>query len=250
MPYRVDYDGVADAYDQRYTTNRYDGVLAALHRFIGNSNLVDAVEVGCGTGHWLVEIRDRVRRTVGLDLSMNMLRRARAAAPGAHLVRGRAEQLPWTAASVDRVFCINALHHFQDADAFLAEARRVLRPGGALLTIGLDPHAGLDSWFVYDYFPSTLAADQGRFLPTAEIRQQLTAHGFVDATTEVTQHLPIDMAFDEGMERGLLDRTSKSQLLILSEAEYRAGLERLNAERPRLRADLRLYATTAVLPAA
>ena len=245
MSFRVDYDAVADAYDQRWVTSRYHGVLTRLHRFIGEPASIDAVEVGCGTGHWLSEIRDRVRTTTGLDPSTNMLRRAQAAMPGARLVRGRAEQLPWTAASFDRVFSINALHHFQDLDAFVAEARRVLRPDGALLTIGLDPHTGLDSWFVYDYFPSALETDRARFLATAEIRQRLTSAGFVNATSEVVQHLPVDVTFDEGMARGLLERTSKSQLLILSDAEYRAGLERLNTDRPRLRADLRLYATTA-----
>ena len=129
-------------------------------------------------------------------------------------------------------------------------SRYDVRPRGALLTIGLDPHAGLDSWWVYDYFPSTLAADRTRFRSTAEVRQRLTSAGFVDATTELTQHLPLDVSFDEGLERGFLDRRSKSQLLLLSDAEYQAGLERLKTERPRLRADLRLYATTAVIPEA
>ena len=250
MTDRVDYDKVADAYDQRWVTSRYDGVAATLLSFIGGVPSIDAVEVGCGTGHWLVAIRNRVRTAAGLDISMNMLRRARATAPFAHLVRGRAEQLPWAAASFHRLFCINALHHFQHADAFFAEARRVVRPRGALLTIGLDPHTGLDSWWVYDYFPSTLAADRARFQSSAEVRRHLTSAGFVDAATELTQHLPIDVSFDEAVERGFLDRRSKSQLLLLSDAEYQAGLERLTTERPRIRADLRLYATTAVLPEA
>ena len=58
--------------------------------------------------------------------------------------------------------------------------------------------------------------------------------------------MPLELSFDEAMERGFLDRHSKSQLLLLSDAEYQTGLERLRAERPLLRADLRLYATTAV----
>src|SRR5215467_889490 len=62
-------------------------------------------------------------------------------------------------ASLDRIFAINAFHHFVDKRAFAGEARRVLRPAGRLLTIGLDPHTGLDQWWVYDYFPAALAAD-------------------------------------------------------------------------------------------
>ena len=72
------------------------------------------------------------------------------------------------------------------------------------------------------------------------------AVGFVNATTDVTQHLPLELRLDEAKQRGLLDRTSNSQLLLLTDAEYEAGLRRITAERPVLRADLRLFATTAV----
>jgi len=60
------------------------------------------------------------------------------------------------------VYSINALHHFDDRSAHFAEARRVLRPGGGILTIGLDPHTGKDRWFIYDFlFPGTLLMSSG-----------------------------------------------------------------------------------------
>ena len=40
------------------------------------------------------------------------------------------------------------------------EARRVLRAGGSLMSVGLDPHTALDQWWIYDYFPGALAADR------------------------------------------------------------------------------------------
>src|SRR4051794_24777270 len=106
MTRRVDYDVVASTYDNRYERNRYDGVQAAVKRFIGESARVDAAEVGCGTGHWLAAIHGRVRTAAGLDVSAEMLLRARRTAPCARLVRARAEQLPWASGSFDRLFCV------------------------------------------------------------------------------------------------------------------------------------------------
>ena len=239
----VNYDLVAPTFDKRYERNRYDGVEAALWRFVGKSDTVDVGEVGCGTGHWLSRLHGHVRKVAGLDPSREMLQRARAAAPGALVARGRAEALPWVTGTLDRIFCINALHHFDDARAFMIEARRVLRPGGALMTVGLDPHAQLDAWWIYDYFPGALQADRARYLPTALIRERLKAAGFTEGATELAQHKPAEVPFVIAAERGLIDRRSTSQLMVISDAEYEAGWQSLRAEQPILRADLRLYAT-------
>ncbi len=241
----VDYDAVAPAFDRRYERNRFDGVQAVLERFIDTPGGADAAEVGCGTGHWLAVVQGRVHKAAGLDLSAEMLQRARTAAPCAHVVRGRAEKLPWSANSFDRLFCINALHHFADADAFMIEARRVLRPGGAILTIGLDPHTRLDSWWIYDYFPAALEADRARYPPTGQIRERLQAAGFREAATEIAQHIPAAVPFPAAVERGMVDRRATSQLMVLSDAEYEEGLQRLRDEQPILHADLRLFATVA-----
>jgi SAM-dependent methyltransferase len=241
----VNYDVVAPEYDRRYERLRFDGVEAVLGRFIGGSDAVDVAEVACGTGHWLAWFGDRVRSVTGLDPAPGMLQRARSAAPRARLVRGRAEQLPWAEQSFDRLCCINALHHFDDVDAFLGEACRVLRPGGAILTVGLDPHTGLDAWWIYDYFPGALESDRARYLATSDIRTRLDALGFAGTTTDVAQHIRTALPVAEAAAQGLLDRRSTSQLMVMSDAEYDEGMRRLQAEQPTLEADLRLYATVA-----
>jgi SAM-dependent methyltransferase len=144
-----------------------------------------------------------------------------------------------------RVLCVNALHHFQNRAAVFAECARVLRPGGAFLTIGLDPHTGTDTWWIYDYFPAALLADRSRYPATATIRADLFAVGFAEVTTRVAQHLPAAMPFDEAVSKGVANRSSTSQLMVISDEDFAAGQARLMAERPQLQADLRLYATTA-----
>jgi ubiquinone/menaquinone biosynthesis C-methylase UbiE len=251
----VDYDAVAARFDRRYQKNNYEGVEMLLDAFAGSAAL-DVLEVGCGTGHWLARLADRGHRVAGVDASRGMLARASEAAPGAALAHGRAESLPFEDARFDRVFCINAYHHFGDAVAFLGDARRVLRPGGGLLTVGLDPHNGSDRWWIYDWFEPVLAIDLRRYRPTGEIRDAMRAAGFARAETVVAQHIPARRTLREADIEGRLDKNWTSQLTVLSDAEFAAGVARIRSTAREaeargaelvLESDLRLFATTAWL---
>ena len=242
----VNYDVLAPEYDRRYERNQYDGVRACLHRFVGDARGAAVAEVGCGTGHWLADLSDRgFRRLAGVDLSRRMIEQAHVAAPKALLARGTASHLPWADDSFDRVYCVNALHHFPDQSAFIFECRRALRSGGGLLTIGLDPHNGADQWWVYDFFPAALHADRRRYPSAATIRDWLGTAGFRELVTEVAQHMPSEISFPVAQREGRLDRRSTSQFMVISDADYDAGMRRMMTEQPVLRADLRLFATTA-----
>lgn len=250
MTQRVNYDRVAATYNSRYERNNYTGVEHALALFVENSSAAHrrVVEIGCGTGHWVRRLRESSAIAFGLDPSAGMLGIAREWLSGC-LIRARADALPFGDATCDRLFCVNALHHFSDKAAFLIEARRVLRSGGGLLTVGLDPHNGEDEWWVYDYFPAALAADRQRYLPTDRIRELMEAAGLSRCETRIVQHLPREMTISEARSAGFLERTSRSQLMVISDAEYEAGLKRIESfERGNeganiLRSDLRLYAT-------
>ena len=257
MTRSVDYDHIAAAYDQRYQVNDYSGVEAALIAFVGEPVGQRVLEVGCGTGHWLQSLGDRGVRVTGLDASAQMLACAKPQAPGADLVQGRAERLPWASESFDRVFSINALHHFQDKVAFLAEAMRVLRPAGLMMTVGLDPHAGIDQWYIYEYFDQVLEIDRRRYPSSIQIREWMRRAGFADCVTREVQHLPVRLNAREALEQGRLDKGMTSQLSVLTDAEYREGVDHLRkaiesaegrGETLYLSADLRLYATFGAAP--
>jgi ubiquinone/menaquinone biosynthesis C-methylase UbiE len=244
----VDYDVVAATFASRYERNDYRGVEAALAQFLGDAGVGAVVEVGCGTGHWLALAGKYGACVAGIDPSSGMLDRARQAAPGARLVRARAEALPFRPQTFDRLFCVNVLHHVADPAAFMSEAARVLRSGAGLLTIGLDPHTGRDRWWIYDYFPEALAADRERYLSTQAIRQLMSASGLDRCETREAQHLPRTLDVDEAERQGFLSRTGTSQLMVIADDLYAAGLARLRADAARspdmrLSADLRLFAT-------
>jgi ubiquinone/menaquinone biosynthesis C-methylase UbiE len=250
----VDYDRFADGFDRRYTLHTYSGVRETLLDFIGSERPAAILEVGCGTGHWLDAVSGRSPLVAGVEPSFGMLSRARHAAPSARLVRASAEMLPWRDASFDRVFCVNALHHFTDRQRFFAEARRVLRQGGGLLTIGKDPHAERDEWWVYNYFPETLEIDRARFAAVRTLRGELSRAGFAWAESSEADRVEALMLVDDAFAAGAVDRAYTSQLTVLTDDEFTAGVGRLRsaeaeAERDgaalNLVTDFRLYATAA-----
>jgi SAM-dependent methyltransferase len=249
-PRITDYDAIANEYDRRFAVHSYEGVRQALLTFLGESPLAAILEVGCGTGHWLSVMVGRARLVAGMDRSAPMLALARRAAPEVHLVRGLAEQPPWGAHSFDRIACINALHHFNDRGRFFAEARRVLRPGGGLLSIGLDPHTGRDEWWVYDWFPETKAIDLARFAPVRILRGEMVAAGFEWAESVEADRLESQLPLAQLFPGGVIPRGFTSQLIVLGDDEFERGAARVREAAAAvdgemmLTADLRLYSTT------
>jgi ArsR family transcriptional regulator len=102
-------------------------------------------DLGCGDGRLTIEAAGWARRVYAIDRSAAVLQRARALARkhGARNIvwkRGEIERVPLPAASVDVALLSQALHHAADPGVALAEAVRVLRPGGRALLLDLRPH--------------------------------------------------------------------------------------------------------------
>jgi ubiquinone/menaquinone biosynthesis C-methylase UbiE len=85
------------------------------------------LDVGCGNGLYLAELRRRGIHAVGCDLSPGMLA---AAAPHRELVNADVTALPFAPAACDVVLAPHMLYHVADRATAARELRRVLRPGG------------------------------------------------------------------------------------------------------------------------
>ena len=96
----------------------------------------DVVDIGCGGGALVRELAAAGARPIGVEISDDQLAAARAndGGSGARYLVGRAEALPLEDASVDVAVFMRTLHHVPAAqmEAALREARRVLRPAGAV----------------------------------------------------------------------------------------------------------------------
>jgi SAM-dependent methyltransferase len=138
----LDYDREADEYDttrggERRAAAAAEAVLGLVPQ--GARGLLD---VACGTGivtRRLAAGRPGLRVT-GADAAHGMARMAAARLPGA-VVLADSRQLPFADGSFDAVSVIWLLHLLDDAAPVVAEAARVLRPGGVLVTT-VDKAAG------------------------------------------------------------------------------------------------------------
>jgi ubiquinone/menaquinone biosynthesis C-methylase UbiE len=105
----------------------------------------DLLDVGTGTGRILELLAPRAEHAIGLDLSREMLAVARAKLDQAglrncELRQGDMYRLPLPPHSVDAVTFHQVLHFGETPDRAIAEAARVLRPGGRLLVADFAAH--------------------------------------------------------------------------------------------------------------
>lgn len=95
-----------------------------------------ALDIGCGEGMLARELRNVVPKVTGIDLDTPSLELARSYDDGVTYVHGDFLQYPLKPASYDVIGSVATLHHV-DARAGLLRMRELLRPGGALVVVGL-----------------------------------------------------------------------------------------------------------------
>ncbi len=117
----------------------------ALIKLLPEDEVQDLLDIGTGMGHMLSLFGPRVTHAMGIDLSRDMLSLARANLMLADLQNCRVQHadmyhLPVEAGSFDAVTIHHVLHYAERPAEVIAEATRVLRPGGRLVIVDFAPH--------------------------------------------------------------------------------------------------------------
>ena len=236
-----DYDPAAfDAFEQAGWTTKaaaaYDALAGQVTSQVAEP-LLDAVGAGPGTrlldvatGPGYVAGRAAARRAdaVGLDFSERMLAYARSRSAGVEFVHGDATALPFEDASFDAVVAAFVLLHLGTPERAVAEAARVLRPGGrAAFSVWDEPSRG--RWLGV-FFEAVMAAEAHppdevpagpnffRFADEAEFTSLLTGAGLTDVKVH---RMEFDLHLDDSDElwTGLLEGSVRVRPLILGQAE-------------------------------
>ena len=100
-------------------------------------------DLGCGTGQLTETVAPHVKRVIAVDGSAEMLdaaRRRLAEHPNVDVRQGDLESLPLDAGELDAAMLSLVLHYAPDPALALREVARVMRPGGRLLLVDMQPH--------------------------------------------------------------------------------------------------------------
>lgn len=127
---------------------------------------------GGGTGRSSRPLQPWVGRLVVCDACERML--AKAHGKQLHAVCARAEQMPFPDGAFDRILVVDALHHFTDQAAAIADFARVLAPGGRIVVEEFDAGRRAVQWIAW---AEKLALMRSRFLKPQEIRDLMRSCG-------------------------------------------------------------------------
>ena len=140
------FDANAGGWDQiRSLHVRDDEVERELAALLPAGPGAEILDIGTGTGRILELLGANGARGVGIDQSAEMLRvaranLARAGLANVHVRQGDMYRLPWRDPAFDAVTVHQVLHFADDPALAIAEAARVLKPGGRIVIADFAPH--------------------------------------------------------------------------------------------------------------
>jgi SAM-dependent methyltransferase len=147
-------------------------LLRTCHRYYWAKDYVagkEIAEVACGAGPGLGYLAQTAANVRAGDISKEVLDCARAVYAGAiELAEFDASATPYASGSLDALLLYEALYYLPDADAFMTEAARVLRPGGALLIATANKD-------LFDFTPSAYSTE---YFGVAELAALCARHRF------------------------------------------------------------------------
>ena len=175
-------------------------------RMLGNEQPRRVLDVATGTADLAIKIERTLhpRKTIGIDLSTEMLRRGREKIERAglsariSLLNADAAALPFDDGSFDAAFVAFGVRNFENLDAGLGDIRRVLRPGGALVVLEFSTPRTFPIKQAYDWYSrhvlprigGLLSSDQGayEYLPNSvaafpngtDFLRRMRSAGFAD----------------------------------------------------------------------
>lgn len=187
------FDTIARTYDQLNRVMTF-GLDRCWRRRAVRGLQGDVLDVACGTGDMVLELKKHGCTVTGIDLSEEMISIAKTKASATYIV-GDAEHLPFPDATFDAVTCAFGVRNFVHLEQGLGEMLRVLKPGGKMVILEL---ATPDSKVVrpfYNLYTRRVIPLLGRRIAGNEeaytyLPQSIEHFPKGEAFLDIIQHLP------------------------------------------------------------
>lgn len=204
------------------------------HELLGDVSGRRILDCGCGTGAALAELVKRRAIVVGVDNNWQIVLSARRSFPALELCFASATELPFANGAFDGYRAERLLQHIADPGAAIAEAHRVLAPGGRIVIIDQD----YDLWAVDTDDPATMRCIRDALSGTLasgligrQLRSLLLDASFTDVAIElypitVTNYTDLENALPALVRPAVVTETiSQAQAQTWLDEQKRRGRE-------------------------
>jgi ubiquinone/menaquinone biosynthesis C-methylase UbiE len=175
------YDKIGSTYDQ---TRRADPqIVSRLLDYLQPRKEGFYLDIGCGSGNYTNAIFEKGFEICGLDISTEMLKKAKQKNPHIKWIQSDACTLPFRDAIFNGAICVLATHHIRDIEAAFCEIFRVLKEGFFVVFTAFPDQ--MEKYWLKAYFPDAMRRASEAMATQEEMFQALRQAGFENIRKEV-----------------------------------------------------------------
>jgi ubiquinone/menaquinone biosynthesis C-methylase UbiE len=140
------------------------------------------LDIGCGSGNYTHGVHSLDINITGIDISEEMLTKAREKNNRIDWVHGDAKKMPFSSYTFDGAICVLATHHIKDLTAAFQEAFRVIKKGNFVIFTAFPEQ--MQQYWLRHYFPKLMKKAQGIMVNYEDIAELLSSVGFQDIKSD------------------------------------------------------------------
>lgn len=221
----LDYNQIATSYASHRRAS--PAVVSHVAGRLGNLAIESILELGCGTANYLLALTSELGvHGTGFDRSAGMLLRHTPESSRIRLLQADAQQiLPFGDAAFDLAFSVDVIHYIPELISFFERVKRVLTPGGTVLTI-TDSEQDIRNRTMARYFPEIVPVEIERYHSIDRIEEAMQSAGIIStAVSHVERRIDLDPIMIEKFRN-----KAYSALRLIPESAFQRGMARLEKD--------------------